>query len=147
MNAKKILFPTDFSTCSDAGLSHATALAKESGAQLIILHVEEPPPAYGAGEMYYGVPDPDNPTLRRMLADVKPTDPSVPFEHRLVIGDPAAEIVAVAEEVKADLIVLGTHGRTGLKRLLMGSVAEAVVRKATCPVITFKEPHREPAKS
>lgn len=145
MNAKKILFPTDFSTCSDAGLSHATALAKESGAKLIVLHVEEPPPAYGAGEMYYGVPDPDNPTLRRMLADVKPTDSSVPYEHRLVIGDPASEIVAVADEEKVDLIVLGTHGRTGLKRLLMGSVAEAVVRKATCPVITFKAPHDAPA--
>lgn len=141
MQAKKILFPTDFSTCSDAGLGHATALAKETGAKLLILHVEEPPPAYGAGEMYYGVPNPDNPTLRRMLADVIPTDPSVPYEHRLVVGDPASEIVAIANEEGADLIVMGTHGRTGLKRLLMGSVAEAVVRKANCPVITYKEPH------
>lgn len=145
MNAKKILFPTDFSSCSDAGLWHATSLAKESGAKLIVLHVEEPPPAYGAGEMYYGVPDPDNPTLRRMLAAVVPTDASVPFEHRLVTGDPASEIVAVANEEGVDLIVLGTHGRTGLKRLLMGSVAEAVVRKANCPVITYKEPHDVPA--
>ena len=141
MNAKVILFPTDFSTCSDSGLRHATTLAKESGAKLVILHVEEPPPAYGAGEMYYGVPDPDNPTLRRMLAAVLPTDPSVPYEHRLVIGDPASEIVAVAKEMGADLIVMGTHGRTGLKRLLMGSVAEAVVRKSLCPVITYREPH------
>lgn len=146
MNAKTILFPTDFSTCSDAGLAHATTLAKEAGAKLVILHVEEPPPAYGAGEMYYGVPDPDNPTLRRMLAAVLPNDPTVPYEHRLVIGDPASEIVAVADELGADMIVLGTHGRTGLKRLLMGSVAEAVVRKANCPVITYKEPHEAHAK-
>ena len=57
----------------------------------------------------------------------------------MITGDPADEIVALAEQEKADLIVMGTHGRTGLGRLLMGSVAEAVVRRTSCPVFTFKE--------
>ena len=139
MHAKKILFPTDFSTLSDAALRHATSLAKDAGATLIIAHVEEPPAAYGTGEMYYGLPDPDLPALTKMLEAVVPSDPSVRFEHRMVTGDPAGEIVALAAQEKVDLIVIGTHGRTGLGRLLMGSVAEAVVRRAPCPVFTFKE--------
>ena len=109
------------------------------GAKLLIVHVEEPPAAYGTGEMYYGIPDPDNPALHKMLTAVVPDDRTVPYEHRMITGDPADEIVALAEEEKADLIVMGTHGRTGLGRLLMGSVAEAVVRCAPCPVFTFKE--------
>ena len=140
MNASTILFPTDFSSCSDAGVAQATALAKAAGAKLVILHVQEPPVAYGAGDMYYGVLEPNEAEILRMLNAVKPTDASVPYEHRLVKGDPSDKIVEVANHENADLIVLGTHGRTGLKRLLMGSVAEAVVRRATCPVMTFKQP-------
>ncbi|HEY1597953.1 MAG TPA: universal stress protein [Pirellulales bacterium] len=139
MHAQKILFPTDFSTLSDAALKHATALARDMGAKLIIVHVEEPPAAYGTGEMYYGIPDPDMPALTKMLEAVVPGDPKVPYEHRMITGDPAAEIVALAEQEKVELIVLGSHGRTGLGRLLMGSVAEAVVRRAPCAVFTFKE--------
>src|SRR4051794_15128968 len=138
MNAKKILFPTDFSHLSDAALAHATTLARESGAALLIVHVEEPPIAYGGGEMYYGIPDPDRSEVRRMLEAVVPTDPEVHYEHRLVMGDPADEIVKLAEEENVDLIVMATHGRTGFKRLLMGSVAEEVVRRSQCPVFTFK---------
>jgi nucleotide-binding universal stress UspA family protein len=139
MHASKILFPTDFSTLSDAALKHATVLARDMGAKLLIVHVEEPPAAYGTGEMYYGIPDPDVPALRNMLEAVVPPDRTVLYEHRMITGDPADEIVALAEQEKADLIVMGTHGRTGLGRLLMGSVAEAVVRRARCPVFTFKE--------
>lgn len=145
MNAKKIVFPTDFSTCSDEAMEQATALARDMGAKLLIVHVEEPPAAYGGGEMYYGIPEPDNAALLKMLHDVVPRDPAVPYEHRLLMGDPAAEIVRFAEEENADMIVLGTHGRTGFKRLLMGSVAEAVVRRATCPVFTVKHPRAAPA--
>lgn len=140
MNAKKILFPTDFSTCSDAGLAHATSLARDTGATLLIVHVAEPPAAYGGGEMYYGVPEPDTKALAKMLEAVVPTDPSVRYEHRLLTGDPANEVVELAKEENVDMIVIGTHGRTGLRRLLMGSVAEAIVRRAACPVFTFKQP-------
>ncbi|HVC95777.1 MAG TPA: universal stress protein [Pirellulales bacterium] len=138
MNAKTILFPTDFSTLADAALEHATALALNMHAGLLILHVEEPPSMYGGGEMYYGVPDPDDSALRAMLAELKPSDSRVSYEHLLVRGVPAAEIVRLAEEREVEMIVMGTHGRTGLGRLLMGSVAEAVVRRAKCPVLTVK---------
>ncbi len=141
MQTRKIVFPTDFSHLSDMALAEATALARDRQATLLIVHVEEPPAAYGGGEMYYGMPDPDDRALREMLERVVPSDPQVPHEHRLLSGDPATEIVALAESEEAELIVLATHGRTGLRRLLMGSVAEAVVRKAKCPVITFKAHH------
>ena len=147
MNAKKIIFPTDFSTASDAGLGYATSLARDTGATLIIVHVEEAPVVYGTGELYYGMPEPDTEALKEMLEAVVPTDPSVPLEHRLLSGDPATEIVRLAGDEQVDLIVMGTHGRTGLKRLLMGSVAEAIVRRASCPVFTFKEPHGEEVES
>jgi universal stress protein A len=144
MKAQLIIFPTDFSHCGDAALRMATSLARDSGAKLLIVHVEEPPVAYGGGEMYYGVPDPASEDLWRMLREVVPTDPAVPFEHRLITGDPSSAIARLAEEEQADMIIMGTHGRTGLTRLLMGSVAEAVVRRAPCPVLTYKQP-AEPA--
>lgn len=140
MKAKTILFPTDFSHTGDAALELATMLARDSGASLLIVHVEEPPLAYGGGELYYGIPEPATEDLRKMLADVKPSDPQVAYEHRLVTGDPASAMVKLAEDENVDMIVLGTHGRTGLLRLLMGSVAEAVVRRAKCPVLTFRQP-------
>ncbi len=139
MKAQKILFPTDFSHCGDAALRMAASLAHDAGATLLIVHVEEPPVAYGGGEMYYGVPEPASEDLRRMLEAVVPPDPAVAYEHRLITGDPASAIARLAEEEHVDLIVMGTHGRTGLTRLLMGSVAEAVVRRAPCPVLTYKQ--------
>jgi nucleotide-binding universal stress UspA family protein len=140
VKAKKILFPTDFSSCSDAPLAYATVLARDTGATLLIVHVEEPPLAYGGGEMYYGTPEPDYAGLERMLANVRPTDPAVPCERRLVSGSPAETIVELAAAEDVDLIVMGTHGRTGLRRLLMGSVAEAVIREAPCPVLVYRAP-------
>lgn len=140
MNAKRILFPTDFSHSGDAALAFATSLAKEADGRLIVVHVQEAPLAYGGGEMYYGIPEPTAEELLGMLHEVKPNDPSVPVEYRLVTGDPADAVVRMAEEDDVDLIVLGSHGRTGLTRLLMGSVAEAIVRKAHCPVLVYKQP-------
>jgi nucleotide-binding universal stress UspA family protein len=145
MQAKLIVFPTDFSSASDAAMHYATSLARDAGAKLLIVHVEEPPLAYGGGELYYGIPDPDRGDLTKMLDELTPSDPAVPYEHRMLLGEPATEIVRLAEEQSADLIVMGTHGRTGLKRLLMGSVAEAVVRRSACPVLTFKEPRHAAA--
>ncbi|HUY31777.1 MAG TPA: universal stress protein [Pirellulales bacterium] len=145
MNTKTILFPTDFSSLSDAALEHATALAINIHARLLIVHVIEPGAIYGVGEMYYGVPDPDDFALWQMLSELKPPDPRVSCEYRMVKGAPAAEIVRLAEESGAEMIVMGTHGRTGLGRLLMGSVAEAVLHRATCPVLIIKSPHvRQP---
>lgn len=140
MKERKILFPTDFSHTGDAALRLATTLAREHDATLLVVHVEEPPAAYGCGEMYYGIPDPITEDLERMLADVVPTDPAVPCEHLMVTGDPAMAITRIADEEGVEMIVMGTHGRSGLMRLLMGSTAEAVVRRSTCPVLTYKQP-------
>ncbi len=147
MHLKKILFPTDFSHTGDAALALATSMARDTGATLLIIHVEEPPMAYGGGEMYYGVPEPDLKTLKTMLSEVKPSDPEVPYKHRLITGHPAHAIVQLAESEDVDLIVMGTHGRSGLSRLLMGSVTENVMRKAPCPMLTYKEPSEKPAKT
>ena len=137
MNARKILYATDFSTTSNAALELATSLAREQGATLLIAHVEEPPAAYG-GVAFDFRPEEPREEILRMLNEVVPTDISVPFEHRLIMGLPAPAILGLAQQENVDLIVLATHGRTGLARVVMGSVAEEVVRKATCPVLTIK---------
>src|SRR5262249_26108626 len=77
---------------------------------------------------------------KRQLAAVQPTDPPILVDRRLAVGDPAEVILRTAEVTGCGLIVLGTHGRTGLGPLLMGSVAAQVVRKAPCPVLTVKQP-------
>jgi nucleotide-binding universal stress UspA family protein len=147
MNAHKILFPTDFSTAGQAALEMATSLARDRGAKLLIAHVEEPPMAYGGGELYYGIEEPNRDELRRMLSEVLPSDPAVGYEHRLMVGSPATAIVHLAEKESVDMIVMPTHGRTGVLRLLMGSVAEEVVRKAKCPVLTVKAAAPKPEKA
>jgi nucleotide-binding universal stress UspA family protein len=146
MHANKILFPTDFSPASQEAMSWATSLARDSGATLLIMHVEEPPMAYGGGELYIDVQDNEREDLKKALVNVVPLDHQVAFEHKLLVGDPATAIVETADNEHADLIVMGTHGRTGLTRLLMGSVAESVVRKAKCPVLTIKQPAHVPAQ-
>ena len=83
MKAKKILLPVDFSTAGEEALKMATSLARDSGATLIVLHVEEPPMAYGGGELYYGLVEPDRTELARMLHEVKPSDPSIPVVYRM----------------------------------------------------------------
>ena len=147
MTAHRILFPTDFSTAGQAALEMATSLARDRGAKLLIAHVEEPPMAYGGGELYYGIEQPNRDDLRRMLAEVLPTDPAVGYEHRLMVGSPATAIVHLAEKEAVDMIVMPTHGRTGVLRLLMGSVAEEVVRKAKCPVLTVKAAAPKPERA
>ena len=147
MKARKILFPTDFSPYGQEALRWATSLARDTGATLIIVHVEEPPMAYGGGEMYLGAEEGDREELRKALVKVLPTDPKIPFQHKLLVGDPATAVVEVAEQEGVDFIVMGTHGRSGLSRLLMGSVAEAIVRKAKCPVLTVKHPGPLPTET
>ena len=147
MNTHKILFPTDFSTLGQTALKMATSLARDRGAKLLIVHVEEPPVAYGGGELYYGIDEPNRDELKRMLDEVVPTDPAVGYEHRLMIGSPANAIVHLAEKEGVDMIVMPTHGRTGLLRVLMGSVAEEVVRKAKCPVLTVKATAPKPERA
>jgi nucleotide-binding universal stress UspA family protein len=83
--------------------------------------------------------------LQKMFAKVKPTDLNVFYKHRLMTGDPAKAILRLAKDEDVDIIVMGSHGRSGLSRMLMGSVAEAVVRNAECPVLTYKQPAQKAA--
>jgi nucleotide-binding universal stress UspA family protein len=137
MSCRKILVATDFSPASKEALRYASALARQWNAKLLIVHVEEPPVVMNE---HWVMPDNfyPNPEIRRMLEAVAPTDHDVDHEHRLVLGIAAEEIPKLAEDEHADLIVIGTHGRTGVSRILIGSVAEAVVRRAKCPVLTLK---------
>ena len=135
-----ILHPTDFSERSDFAFRLACALARDYGARLMILHVAEPPTAVAAEGVLMLPPTIDLEPLRERLQQLRPEDPKILVEHCLVHGGAAEEILQVAQERKCDLIVMGTHGRTGLGRLLMGSVAEEIVRKASCPVLTVKTP-------
>jgi nucleotide-binding universal stress UspA family protein len=106
----------------------------------MVLHVAAPPIAVaGQGVMMFP-PEDDLAPLREKLQQLRPQDPKVHVERRLFEGDAATEILRLAQETKCAVIVLGTHGRTGLARLLMGSVAEQVVRRAHCPVVTVKTP-------
>jgi universal stress protein A len=145
MNIKRIMVPTDFSPSSEAAMALAASLARDCGATILVVHVEEIPLATGGAEFLYSIPEPNTQELRQMLSKIVPKDPAVPCEHRLLAGDAAEAIVRTAEAEHIDMIVIGTHGRTGLSRLLMGSVAEAVVRRAGCPVLTMKQPVKETA--
>jgi len=134
----KILFPVDFSRGSERALELAETLARDHQGELVLLHVEEPPMAYGGGECYYGLAEPNRAQLEQMLKEIVVAEQQVRVRRRVVIGSPGPAIVKFAAEEGIDYIVMPTHGRTGLTRMLMGSVAEEVVRKATCPVITVK---------
>lgn len=141
MNVKKILLATDFSDQSDAALQMATALARDSGATLLIAHTVELAPV-GADRGFGGyVAEGEVAEIARVqLEALAPSDSRVGYSHKLLEGAPAEAIVQYADEEGADLIVIGSHGRTGFTRLLLGSVAEAVVRHAKCPVLTVKHP-------
>src|SRR5262245_17944182 len=147
MKAKKILVPVDFSECSEVALDWATVLARDTGAALVIIHVETVPLTTGGGEYIYAIPEPPTQELLERLNKVLPKDPNIPVIHRLLAGDAADAIIRTADSENVDMIVMGTHGRRGITRLLMGSVAEAVVRRASCPVLTVKQPAKVPAAS
>jgi nucleotide-binding universal stress UspA family protein len=132
-----ILHPTDFSTHSDYAFRLACSLARDHGARVIAVHVMRHPIAYGEVGAY-AAEENERPALLADLERLQAPDDYPPIEHRLVEGDPAGEIVQLAEETQCDLIVMGTHGRRGLSRLVMGSVAENVIRHAPCPVLTVK---------
>jgi nucleotide-binding universal stress UspA family protein len=134
MKLEKILFATDFSPPSQAALRYASSLARDAGATLLIVHVVEPP----LDQVYYMPPDYSHSEVRRELESVVPAFKDVKYEQRLLTGIAADEILRVSNEEGVDLIVMGTHGRTGWMRLLMGSVAQAVMRRAPCPVLTLK---------
>ena len=136
-----ILHPTDFSPQSEAALGVACALARDYHARVIVMHVHQiPTMAFGEFGAVPPAPDEAEDGLRARLANIRPADATVPVDRYLTEGEPAEEILRLAKDRGADLIVLGTHGRSGLGRLLMGSVAEKVMRRAECLVLTVKRP-------
>ncbi len=138
---RRILVPVDFSEPSRLAIDHATELAGTYGAEVDLLHVVEEvslPTAYGVEPIGFAVPeivDNSEKALARMAEE------EIGYEHVAVEvrpGYPSTTILDYVDERNVDLVVIATHGRTGLDRLLMGSVAEKVVRRASCPVFTVK---------
>lgn len=137
---RTILHPTDFSEHSAHAFRLASALARDYDARLVVLHVI-PAPVVAPFEGPLPLPEGETgPKVRERLLQVAPHDPKVRMEHIIAQGDPVKEIIHAAKENQCDLIFIGTHGRTGLSRVMLGSVAEQVLRQAPCPVLTVKLP-------
>lgn len=129
-----ILFATDLSSTSRVGVNWATSLAKLCSAKVLLLHVETPPASSDhLHHDYSQVRSRSEAALQSLL----PTDPTIRTTYHVVLGDPAQQIINVAEQKNVSLIILGTHQRKGLHRILKGSVAESVLRRASCPVFVF----------
>ncbi len=146
INIKKVLFPTDFSENSNYAFDYAVGLAQKLGARLYVLHViHELIDTTGfyvpnisldqlQKDLEKGAEDMMEKFSRERLGDFKD------YERMNVIGLPHIEILSVAKEKGIDMIVMGTHGRTGIDRVLFGSTAEKVVKNAPCPVLTVRHP-------
>ena len=142
---RTILHPTDFSDHSMIALHVAGSLARLHGANLIALHV------VGSADLGFGEPDDepavgappvDRSALEEQLRRLQTPDLGIKLEARVGEGDPVSEILRTAEELQCELIVLGTRGRADASRMLLGSVAEAVARRARCAVVTVRGPAR-----
>ncbi len=148
---RRILFPTDFSGCANYALPYAAAIARATGAAILCVHVVEPiVPAVGYTGLAEPMPIADitdqlQDSAERELPKLAECEEcaGLDVEDLIVHGDPAAEIVRVADERQVDLIVISSHGRTGFGRMIFGSTAEAVVRHAHCPVLVVKPPQEE----
>lgn len=137
MEIRKILCPVDFSEPGKYAFDYACAIARHYGALLEILHVAEAS-AYAEDLLPPGQISYEESLQKHLKQWVQQAECQA--ETHLMTGIPYIEIVKRAEEIHADMIVIGTHGRSGMKHLLIGSVAERVVRTASCPVLTVRDP-------
>jgi universal stress protein A len=145
LRLKSILVPIDFSRISQKALDYAVPLAKQFGAKITVLHAIEPPP-YSIDLTYLPMGDgfPVGPMKNELDALAKETiDPGLLKEVLVEIGTAFEVITNVARDSEADLIVITTHGHTGLKHVFMGSTAERVVRHAPCPVLVVRKHEHE----
>ena len=147
---RTILLATDFSDASEAALGYAKSLAEAFGASLHVLHVLEDLAAHAwTTEVYVaalpGVHEEMERQARERIEALLTPEERERYRASLVLrsGSPFVEIVRYAREEHADLIVLGTHGRGAIAHMLLGSVAERVVRKAHCPVLTVRQAAHE----
>jgi universal stress protein A len=155
LSIKRILVPVDFSASSRAALAHAIQLAEALGAAIEVLHVHEPAGYVGpdtlallpvdlSSERWEHVQREMAREIDRFLGAERARIPGLVV--KVEPGSPAAVIPEVARADSADLIVMGTHGRRGLSRLVVGSVAESVMRRAHCPVMTLRIPGARPVR-
>jgi len=141
---KKILVPVDFSRCSADAFRYGLSIARQYRSRIILLHVVDFRVYESIFHIHMVPQDQAFETLKKiavgkfaeMLADFDTAD--VEVEQRVLEGHPYIEIVRTAAREEVDLVVIGTHGRSGLDHILFGSVAEKVVRKAPCPVLAVK---------
>ena len=141
MTIHRLLCPTDFSEVSDHALQQAAALARWYKARLTVLHVRHtvtPHPDMPAGEPMAPWLETETEALRKKTTEACRAiiDAGTPVDIAVLHGEPVPLILAMADSLPADLIVMGTHGTSGFQHLLLGSVTEKVLRKATCPVLT-----------
>lgn len=137
LNSKLILVPTDFSPSAAAALQCATELAQARQAQLAIVHVELAPELKGP---YDDEDDPQQHRAERLLENISPSDPSISVQRHLLKGSIATRILEFAGEQAVSAIVMGTHGQTNSAEVVMGTVAEAVARRAPCLVVAVRPP-------
>ncbi len=144
LTINKILCPVDFSSQTDLVLGYAAELARNSGAAITLVYVQPLHYAYGYGvyDMALNMMEETKAEAEKMLAEKKQLLQQelegVSVDTKIEMGDASDIILEVAEAVKPDVIVMGSHGRKGISRLLMGSVAEVVFRHAKCPVLLVK---------
>jgi nucleotide-binding universal stress UspA family protein len=147
----RILYTTDFSEYSLHALPYAKSFAHEYKAELHCLHVVDEAYQYWLGMSGEGLPVGPGPEEMMQMAEQQMNefaarhlaDFSPPAVRRVVLGRPFVEIIHYAREIQADLVVLATHGRGGLRHVLLGGTADKVVRKAPCPVLTIRHPEHE----
>jgi len=143
---KKILCPTDFSDASKNAIRYANEFARSMQASVIFLHAIEPRPiATDMSVAYVPIETDLEKIAEEDLASLMEEEKikGISATKEVIVGHAADVIIEQAEEQDVDLIILGSHGRTGITRLLMGSVAEAVLRKAPCPVLIVKAEEKE----
>ena len=146
MRIKKVLFPTDFSKPADKAFEYAVFLASSHKADLALLHVVDQ--LHGFTYYYEFLPIAPMEIAERMAtrahqdlqALIDRINGAVTATEAVREGKPWVEICEAAKDEKADIIVIGSHGRTGISHVLIGSVAETVVRHASCPVLVVREP-------
>ena len=149
MQIKTILFPTDFSQGARAAMDYAISLAQDYKAKLILLYVVQDisiaewyiPSSISAADLVEDMQKSASREMEKWAAEAATKAKDV--EQLVVRGVPFVEIIRTAKDKNADLIVIGTHGRTGIDHMLFGSTAEKVVRKSGCPVLTVRMAGRE----
>lgn len=138
---KKILVPVDFSDCSKKALMYAVPFAKQFDATITVVHIA--PYCVQPSEVVVAEAQLLEANLGALNNLVREISGSAQVEARIRVGNPASEIVELAAESQTDLIIISTHGKSGLLHVLMGSTAEKVVRHAPCPVLVVREKEHE----